>query len=169
MHTINRGGVEMKIPLNISHHIPPKLIGQLDEEGILICDRMLQQGYSVQEILEYFKTYVPTNEQIARWFKEFNELTRKLKCGDVCESENLQMLKVMMQGQKLSEKDFLDFMESQFVDNIKAKMEKMMRSGKTMEEVLEHFQSQAEKEELKYKLQALLDDQNATIEETSWG
>ena len=165
MHTINRGGVEMKIPLNISHHIPPKLIGQLDEEGIMICDRMLQQGYSVQEILDYFKTYVPTKERIARWFKEFNELTRKLKCGDVCESENLQMLKVMMQGQKLSEKDFLDFMESQFGDKIKARMEKMLRSGKTMEEVLEHFQRQAEKEELKNKLQALLDDQNAAIEE----
>ena len=73
MHTVTRGGIEMKIPLNISHHIPPKLIGQLDEEGILICDRMLQQGYSVQEILDYFKTYVPTKERIARWFKEFKE------------------------------------------------------------------------------------------------
>ena len=39
MHTVNRGGVEMTIPLNITHHIPPKLIGQLDEEGIMICDR----------------------------------------------------------------------------------------------------------------------------------
>ena len=39
MHTVNRGGVEMTIPLNITHHIPPKLLGQLDEEGILICDR----------------------------------------------------------------------------------------------------------------------------------
>merc|ERR1719233_595974 len=34
-----------------------------------------------------------------------------------------------------------------------------------MEEVLEHFQRQAEKEELKNKLQALLDDQNATTED----
>ena len=39
MHTVNRGGVELTIPLNITHHIPPKLLGQLDEEGILICDR----------------------------------------------------------------------------------------------------------------------------------
>ena len=42
MHTVNRGGVEMTIPLNITHHIPPRLIGHLDEEGILICDKMLK-------------------------------------------------------------------------------------------------------------------------------
>ena len=35
MHTVNRGGVEMTIPLNITHHIPPRLIGHLDEEGFL--------------------------------------------------------------------------------------------------------------------------------------
>jgi len=81
MHTVNRGGVEMTIPLNITHHIPPKLLGQLDEEGILICDRMLNTGYSVQEIIEYFKTYVPVKERIARKFKEYKELTEKLKNG----------------------------------------------------------------------------------------
>ena len=32
----------MTIPLNISHHIPPRLLGQLDDEGILICDRWLE-------------------------------------------------------------------------------------------------------------------------------
>ena len=32
----------MTIPLNITHHIPPRLIGHLDEEGILICDKMLK-------------------------------------------------------------------------------------------------------------------------------
>ena len=59
MHTVNRGGVEMTIPLNITHHIPPRLIGHLDDEGILICDKMLKDGYTVQEVLEFFKTYVP--------------------------------------------------------------------------------------------------------------
>ena len=42
MHTVNRGGTEMTIPLNITHHIPPRLIGHLDEEGIMICDKMLK-------------------------------------------------------------------------------------------------------------------------------
>ena len=55
MHTVNRGGVEMTIPLNITHHIPPRLIGHLDEEGILLCDKMLTDGYTVAEIIEYFK------------------------------------------------------------------------------------------------------------------
>ena len=55
MHTVNRGGVEMTIPLNITHHIPPRLIGHLDEEGILLCDKMLSDGYTVAEIIEYFK------------------------------------------------------------------------------------------------------------------
>ena len=32
----------MTIPLNITHHIPPRLIGHLDEEGIMICDKMLK-------------------------------------------------------------------------------------------------------------------------------
>ena len=55
MHTVNRGGVEMTIPLNITHHIPPRLIGHLDEEGIMLCDKMLSDGYTVAEIIEYFK------------------------------------------------------------------------------------------------------------------
>lgn len=131
----------------------------------MICDRMLNGGYTIQEILEYFKTYVPVKERIARKFKEFKELTEKLKCGDVSEAEKLRMLKDIMQGQNLSEKDFLDLMGNQFGDKTKAEMEEMLKSGKTMEEVLEHFQRQAEKEELKNKLQALLDDQNATTED----
>ena len=44
--------------------------------------RMLNTGYSVQEIIEYFKTYVPVKERIARKFKEYKELTEKLKNGD---------------------------------------------------------------------------------------
>ena len=165
MHTVNRGGKEMTIPLNITHHIPPKLIGHLDEEGILICDKMLKDGYSHQEIIEYFKTYVPVKERIAQRLKQFTELTEKLKKGDVTESEKMRMLKDIMEGQNLSEKDFLDLMGTQFGDKTKAEMEEMLKSGMSMSEVLEHFQRQAEKEELKDKLQALLEDQNASTEE----
>ena len=165
MHTVNRGGVEMTIPLNITHHIPPRLIGHLDEEGILLCDKMLSDGYTVAEIIEYFKTYVPVKERIARKFKQFTELTEKLKNGDVTNSEKMRMLKDIMEGQNLSEKDFLDLMGTQFGDKTKAEMEEMLKKGMSMSEVLEHFQRQAEKEELKEKLQALLDDQNASTEE----
>ena len=165
MHTVTRGGVEMTIPLNITHHIPPKLVGHLDEEGILICDKMLKDGYSVQEIIDYFKTYVPVKERIAQKFKQFTELTEKLKNGDVTDSEKMRMLKDIMEGQNLSEKDFLDLMGTQFGDKTKAEMEEMLKSGMSMSEVLEHFQRQAEKEELKEKLQALLEDQNASTEE----
>ena len=42
---------------------------------------MLNTGYSVQEIIEYFKTYVPVKERIARKFREYKELTEKLKNG----------------------------------------------------------------------------------------
>lgn len=165
MHTVNRGGVEMTIPLNITHHIPPRLIGHLDEEGILICDKMLTQGFTVQEIIEYFKTYVPVKERIAQKFKQFKELTEKLKKGDVTDSEKLRMMKDIMEGQNLSQKDFLELMGNQFGDATKAEMEEMLKSGMSMSEVLEHFQRQSEKEELKEKLQALLEDQNATTEE----
>jgi len=41
----------------------------------------------------------------------------------------------------------------------------MLKSGMSMEQVLEHFQREAEKKELKNKLQALLDDQNASTDE----
>ena len=91
----------MTIPLNITHHIPPRLLGLLDEEGILICDRsaapqsvsrrhpltsafrMLNSGYTVEEIKEYFKTYVPVKDRIAQKFKEYKELTEKLKNGEM--------------------------------------------------------------------------------------
>ena len=165
MINVVRGGVEMTIPLNVTHHIPPRLLGQLDEEGILICDQMLCQGYTVLEIVEYFKTYVPVKERIALKFKQFKELTEKLKCGDVTDSEKMRMLKDIIDGQNLSQKDFLDLMQTQFGDKAKAEMEEMLKSGMSMEEVLEHFQRQAEKEELKGKLQALLEDQNASTEE----
>ena len=83
---------------------------------------MLNTGYSVQEIIEYFKTYVPVKERIARKFKEYQELTEKLKngeergicirseknniciLGDVSASEKMRMLKDIMAGQNLSEK-----------------------------------------------------------------
>ena len=42
---------------------------------------MLNTGYSVQEIIEYFKTYVPVKERIAQKFREYQELTEKLKNG----------------------------------------------------------------------------------------
>lgn len=155
----------MTIPLNITHHIPPRLIGHLDEEGILICDNMLNKGFTVQEIIEYFKTYVPVKERIAQRFKQFKELTEKLKKGDVTASEKMRMLKDIMEGQNLSEKDFLELMGTQFGDKTKAEMEEMLKSGMSMSEVLEHFQRQTEKEELKEKLQALLEDQNASTEE----
>ena len=155
----------MTIPLNITHHIPPKLIGHLDEEGILICDKMLKDGYTVQEIIEYFKTYVPVKDRIAEKFKQFTELTEKLKNGDVSDSEKMRMMKDIMEGQNLSEKDFLDLMGTQFGDKTKAEMEEMLKSGMSMSEVLEHFQRVKEKEELKEKLQSLLDGQNASTEE----
>ena len=104
-------------------------------------------------------------ERIARKFKQFTELTEKLKNGDVTNSEKMRMLKDIMEGQNLSEKDFLDLMGTQFGDKTKAEMEEMLKSGMSMSEVLEHFQRQAEKEELKEKLQALLEDQNASTEE----
>ena len=143
----------MTIPLNITHHIPPRLIGHLDEEGILICDKMLTQGFTVQEIIEYFKTYVPVKERIAQKFKQFKELTEKLKKGDVTDSEKLRMMKDIMEGQNLSQKDFLELMGNQFGDATKAEMEEMLKSGMSMSEVLEHFQRQSEKEELKEKLE----------------
>ena len=87
---------------------------------------MLNTGYSVQEIIEYFKTYVPVKERIARKFKEYKELTEKLKngkenifivlvqsqqyvSGDVSASEKMRMLKDIMAGQNLSEKVNLTF------------------------------------------------------------
>ena len=82
--------------------------------------RMLNSGYTVQEIVEYFKTYVPVKERIAQKFKEYKELTEKLKngkktsfitltkiccvSGDVSASEKMRMLKDIMAGQNLSEK-----------------------------------------------------------------
>merc|ERR1719500_2251830 len=131
----------------------------------MICDRMLNTGYSVQEIIEYFKTYVPVKERIARKFREYQELTEKLKNGDVSASEKMRMLKDIMAGQNLSEKDFLDLMKTQFGDKTREEMEEMLKSGMSMEQVLEHFQREAEKKELKNKLQALLDDQNASTDE----
>ena len=104
-------------------------------------------------------------ERIAQKFKQFTELTEKLKNGDVTNSEKMRMMKDIMEGQNLSEKDFLDLMGSQFGDKTKAEMEEMLKSGMSMSEVLEHFQRQAEKEELKEKLQALLEDQTASTEE----
>ena len=57
---------------------------------------MLNTGYSVQEIIEYFKTYVPVKERIARKFKEYKELTEKLKNG----KENIRRL-ILCRNDKL--------------------------------------------------------------------
>ena len=44
---------------------------------------MLNSGYTVEEIKEYFKTYVPVKDRIAQKFKEYKELTEKLKNGEM--------------------------------------------------------------------------------------
>ena len=66
-------------------------------------------------------------------------LTEKLKNGDVTNSEKMRMMKDIMEGQNLSEKDFLDLMGTQFGDKTKAEMEEMLKSGMSMSQVLEHF------------------------------
>ena len=48
----------------------------------MYSNRMLNSGYTVQEIVEYFKTYVPVKDRIAQKFKEYKELTEKLKNGE---------------------------------------------------------------------------------------
>lgn len=162
MVTVNRGGITMTIPRNLAHHVPPVTVGHLDDEGRELCDQMCKQGYSPEEIVEFFKTYVSKKMKIEIYMKNF------LKNHKTSDKEKMNMIKKMLEGSNMSKKDFLDLVKNQFGAEAQETLEQFMKSGMTMQEAMDAFMKQAEKkekEELRAKLQQLLDNSNMSKEE----
>ena len=57
--TISRGGTRMTLVKSTSHHAPTITIGHLDDAGRDILDEKLRGSSTVEEIVEFFKNYVP--------------------------------------------------------------------------------------------------------------
>ena len=56
--TINRGGSRISIVKATAHHVPPITVGHLDQKGQDLLDEMLKGSQTVDEIVEFFESYV---------------------------------------------------------------------------------------------------------------
>ena len=69
MMQINRGGQRISIVKSTAHNVPTITIGHLDQNGKDTLDTMLKSSYTVDEIIEYFKNYVNSNDGQRRSFR----------------------------------------------------------------------------------------------------
>ena len=93
-------------------------------------EEMLKQGYSMEDILDHFQNRASDNE--AR-----SELAKKIK--------------KMSGGKKLSDSDMLELIKDQLGEEGKKQLENMLKEGKSMKDVIDHFISNGKTQEEEHR------------------
>ena len=112
-------------------------------------EEMLQQGYSMEEVLEHLHS----------------------RCADhQAKTELARKIKKMSCGRKLSNEDMIELIRDQLSEEGKEKMEEMLREGKTMQAVIDYFLAhgktqEEENREIGAKLCSLMKDRKLSQEE----
>ena len=160
MVTVHRGGLTMTIPRVLAHHVPNIPIGHLDEEGRDKLDEMLKSGYSVEEIIEFFKTYVPVKERV---WKKFRELSRGRYMTD---EEKLRMMRGLIENNNLSLAEVLELMKGQLGEEEQARLEEMLGGGLSVQEALDQLaEGLTKKTDLAQKMQQLMEGKDLSEKE----
>ena len=77
---VNRGGTQMKVIKTLAHHIPPIIIGHLDDKGVDLLDEMLDGPDMIDEVVDFFEEYKPVGPLRLKFKK-------RLQDGDEPEEE----------------------------------------------------------------------------------
>ena len=93
-------------------------------------DEMLKQGFSMEEVLDHFQNRGSENEAKT-------ELARKVK--------------KLSAGKKLSNEDMIELIKDQLSEEGKKKMEEMLKEGKSMKDVIDHFMSNGKTQEEEHR------------------
>lgn len=129
---------------------------QLDEESAAKMEEMVRSGCPLDEAIEYFMKKGKTREQVK------NEKSEKLR--------NL----VEQGGMDMSPTDILNLMKEELGSEDKKQIEKMLKSGCSMQEVIDHFLNRGAadadsmcdgKTEFQIKMEALIEGKNLNDEE----
>merc|ERR550532_1727501 len=125
------------------------LAAELPSKDKQKMEEMLQQGYSMEEVLEHFHN----------------------RCADhQAKTELARKIKKMSAGRKLSHEDMIELIRDQLSEEGKEKMEEMLKEGKTMQAVIDYFLShgktqEEENREVGAKLSSLLKNRKLSQEE----
>merc|ERR1711892_1083644 len=93
-------------------------------------EEMLKQGYSMEEVVDHFQNRGTENEAKT-------ELAKKIK--------------KLSGGKKLSNEDLLELIKDQLSDEGKKQMEEMLKDGKSMKDVIDHFMSNGKTQEEEHR------------------
>ena len=126
---------------------------QMDAESRKKMDEMVKNGCPLEEVIEHFMKKGKTKEQ--------------------AQNEKSEELRSMLENQKdLSPEQKLDLLRSQLGAEDKAQMERMLKNGCSVQEVIDHFinrghdnDSSDEKTEFQAKIEELLEGKNLSDDE----
>ena len=130
--------------------------GQLDEESAAKMEEMVKSGCPLDEAIEFFMKKGKTKEQVQ------NEKSEKLR----------QMIE--KGGTELSQTEILELMKEELGHEDKKQMERMLKSGCSLQEVIDHFLNRGAKDstsmetettEFQLRINALTEGKNLSDEE----
>merc|ERR1711872_123478 len=125
---------------------------QMDAESKKKMDEMLKNGCPLDEVIEHFM--------------------KKGKTKEEAQNEKSEELRQKMEGSKdMSPEEIIDMLKSELGSDDKAQLEKMLKSGCSMQEVIDHFLNRGnesdteEKTEFQTRMEEMMDGKNLNEDE----
>merc|ERR1712106_572096 len=125
---------------------------QMDSESRKKMEEMVKNGCPLEEVIEHFMKKGKTKEQ--------------------AQNEKSEELRQKMEGQKdLSQEEIIDMLKSELSSEDKSQLEKMLKNGCSMQEVIDHFLNRGnesdseEKTEFQARMEEMLEGKNLNEDE----
>merc|ERR1712106_1279869 len=125
---------------------------QMDSESRKKMEEMVKNGCPLEEVIEHFMKKGKTKEQ--------------------AQNEKSEELRQKMEGQKdLSQEEIIDMLKSELSSEDKFQLEKMLKNGCSMQEVIDHFLNRGnesdseEKTEFQARMEEMLEGKNLNEDE----
>merc|ERR1712098_171760 len=125
---------------------------QMDAESRKKMEEMVKNGCPLEEVIEHFMKKGKTKEQ--------------------AQNEKSEELRQKMEGSKdMSPEEIIDMLKSELGSDDKAQLEKMLKSGCSMQEVIDHFLNRGnesdteEKTEFQTRMEEMMDGKNLNEDE----
>ena len=107
------------------------LAAELQGKDKEMMEQMLRQGYSMEEILEHFQSRAESRAD--------------------CKSELSRKIKKLSSGRKLSSEDMLMLIKEQLGEEGRSQLEKMLKEGQSMQQVIEYFMNNGKTQEEEHR------------------
>merc|ERR1711915_255466 len=125
---------------------------QMDSESRKKMEEMVKNGCPLEEVIDHFMKKGKTKEQV--------------------QNEKSEEIRPKLEGQKdMSQEEIINMLRSELGSDDKAQMEKMLKSGCSMQEVIDHFVNRGnesdteEKTEFQAKMEEMMEGKNMNEDE----